>query len=474
MPDSRPAPTGGVCDAEIPLPGEPRLQRRLSNRHIQLIAIGGAIGTGLFMGSGRTISLAGPGVLIVYALIGAIMFLVMRALGEVLLSNLEYKSFADVAHDLIGPWAGYMTGWTYYFSWLVTAVAEVIAITEYVSFWWPWLPLWVAPTVTVVVLLGLNLTTVRAFGEIEFWFSTIKILAILALVVVGIVMVSTGFILPAGSAAAGAQASVGNIWEGGFFPNGFGGFAAAFQIAVFAFVGTELVGTTAAEAKDPEVNLPKAINAIPVRIVVFYLGALMAIMAVIPWRSISPEGSPFVAMFSLAGLAVAAGVINFVVLTAAASSANSGIYSTSRMLFGLSWAGSAPRVFRHLTTRSVPGPALVVTCAALLSSIPLLYVSPSIFSAFTVVTAVASVLFIFVWGIIVVSYLRFRALRPERHKESAFRVPGGRAAAWTSLAFFAFVAWTLTLELETLLAVTITPLWFVVLGTSWLVHRRRG
>ena len=262
-----------------------QLQRRLTNRHVQLIAIGGAIGTGLFMGSGKTISLAGPGVLLVYAIIGGVLFLVMRALGEVLLSNLEYKSFADVAHDLIGPWAGFFTGWTYYVCWLVTAIAEVIAITEYVSFWWPDLPLWVAPTATVALLLGLNLTTVQAFGEIEFWFSIIKIVAIIALVVIGIVMVAVGFHSP-----GGVQASVANLWNGGdLFPNGFHGFVGAFQIAVFAFVGTELIGTAAAEAKDPEVTLPKAINAIPVRILIFYLGALAAIMAVTPWWEVSSE-----------------------------------------------------------------------------------------------------------------------------------------------------------------------------------------
>jgi len=419
-----------------------QLQRRLTNRHIQLIAIGGAIGTGLFMGSGKAISATGPGVLLVYAIIGGVLFLVMRALGEVLLSNLEYKSFADVAHDLIGPWAGFFTGWTYYVCWLVTAVAEVIAITGYISFWWPDLPLWVAPVLTVTLLLGLNLTTVRAFGEIEFWFSIIKIVAIIALVVVGIVLVVIRFTPP-----SGAQADIANLWrDGGMFPEKFHGFAAAFQIAVFSFVGTELIGTTAAEAKDPEVTLPKAINAIPVRIVIFYLGALAAIMSVTPWREVSPESSPFVSMFSLAGLGIAAGLVNFVVLTAAASSANSGIYSTSRMLFGLSWSEHAPRVFRTLTARSVPGPALLVTCAALLTSIPLMYVSTSIMTAFIAVTTVASVLFIAVWCIIVVSYMRFRVLRPELHEASAFRLPGGWVAAWGSLAFFAFVTWTLTVE----------------------------
>ena len=448
-----------------------QLQRRLTNRHIQLIAIGGAIGTGLFMGSGKAISATGPGVLLVYAIIGGVLFLVMRALGEVLLSNLEYKSFADVAHDLIGPWAGFFTGWTYYVCWLVTAVAEVIAITGYIRFWWPDLPLWVAPVLTVTLLLGLNLTTVRAFGEIEFWFSIIKIVAIIALVVVGIVLVVIRFTPP-----SGAQADIANLWrDGGLFPEKFHGFAAAFQIAVFSFVGTELIGTTAAEAKDPEVTLPKAINAIPVRIVIFYLGALAAIMSVTPWREVSPESSPFVSMFSLAGLGIAAGLVNFVVLTAAASSANSGIYSTSRMLFGLSWSEHAPRVFRTLTARSVPGPALLVTCAALLTSIPLMYVSTSIMTAFIAVTTVASVLFIAVWCIIVVSYMRFRVLRPELHEASAFRLPGGWIAAWGSLAFFAFVTWTLTVEEgETRLAVEVSPLWLVALGLAWWVRSVRS
>ena len=446
-----------------------QLQRRLTNRHIQLIAIGGAIGTGLFMGSGQAISKAGPGVLIVYATIGGVLFLVMRALGEVLLSDLEYKSFADVAHDLIGPWAGFFTGWTYYVCWLVTAIAEVIAITAYVSFWWPDLPLWVAPVVTVTLLLGLNLTTVQAFGEIEFWFSIIKIVAIIALVVIGVVMVAAGFRSP-----EGAQASLANLWNGGdLFPNGFHGFVGAFQIAVFSFLGTELVGTAAAEARDPEVTLPKAVNAIPVRIVIFYLGALAAIMAVTPWWEVPAESSPFVSMFTLAGLGVAAGAVNFVVLTAAASSANSGIYSTSRMLFGLSWAEHAPQVFRRLTARSVPGPALLVTCGALLTSIPLLYVSSSIMRAFVAVTTVASVLFILVWCVIIVSYLRFRTLRPELHRAGAFRMPGGRVSAWGALVFFGFVTWTLTQGSDTRLAVALSPLWLVALGAAWWVHSRR-
>ena len=241
---------------------------------------------------------------------------------------------------------------------------------------------------------------------------------------------------------------------------------------MFSFLGTELVGTAAAEAKDPEVTLPKAVNAIPVRIVIFYLGALAAIMAVTPWWEVPAESSPFVSMFALAGLGAAAGAVNFVVLTAAASSANSGIYSTSRMLFGLSWAEHAPQIFRRLTARSVPGPALLVTCAALLTSIPLLYVSSSIMRAFVAVTTVASVLFILVWCVIIVSYLRFRALRPELHRAGAFRMPGGRVSAWGALVFFVFVTWTLTQGKDTRLAVALSPLWLVALGVAWWVHSR--
>ena len=293
-------------------------------------------------------------------------------------------------------------------------------------------------------------------------------MAIVALVVVGVIMVLRGFTAP-----NGARAQVSNIWAGGLLPNGLKGFFGAFQIAIFAFVGTELVGTAAAEAKDPEVTLPRAINAIPMRIVLFYLGALAAIMAVTPWREINPEKSPFVSMFALAGLGVAASVVNFVVLTAAASSANSGVYSTSRMLFGLSWADNAPNVFRRLTARSVPGISLIVTCVSLLTSIPLLYTSESIIDAFTTVTTVASVLFIFVWCVIVISYLRFLTLRPELHRASAFRLPGQRVAAWLCLAFFAFVIWTLTQAHDTRVAVFVSPLWLVALGVAWIVHSRR-
>ncbi|WP_415395129.1 D-serine/D-alanine/glycine transporter [Rhodococcus globerulus] len=448
---------------------DPHLSRQLSNRHIQLIAIGGAIGTGLFMGSGKTISLAGPSVIFVYMIIGFMLFFVMRAMGELLLSNMSYKSFSDFAADLLGPWAGFFTGWTYWFCWIVTGIADVIAISGYFKYWWPGLAAWIPALLTIAALLLLNLPTVKAFGETEFWFALIKIIAIVSLIIVGIVMVVSGFTAP-----NGATSGVDNLWnDGGMFPTGFMGFVAGFQIAVFAFVGIELVGTTAAEAKDPEKNLPKAINSIPIRVLLFYVVALTVIICVTPWREIQADKSPFVAMFTLAGLGIAASVINFVVLTSAASSANSGIYSTSRMVFGLAQEGDAPKALGKLNSRKVPANALMFSCIFLLASLILLFSGDSVIEAFTVVTTISALLFMFVWTIILASYLVYRKRCPHLHEASKFKMPGGIVMCWVVLAFFVFILWALTTKDDTLQALLVTPIWFVALGIAWAIIRRR-
>ncbi|EKT4468198.1 D-serine/D-alanine/glycine transporter [Pseudomonas putida] len=445
------------------------LQRNLTNRHIQLIAIGGAIGTGLFMGSGKTISLAGPSIIIVYMIIGFMLFFVMRAMGELLLSNLNYKSFIDFSADLLGPWAGYFTGWTYWFCWVITGIADVIAIAAYSQFWFPDLPQWIPALTCVAVLLSLNLITVKMFGEIEFWFAMIKIVAILGLVATGLYMVITGFESP-----AGRTAQLANLWnDGGMFPNGVMGFFAGFQIAVFAFVGIELVGTTAAEAKNPERTLPRAINSIPVRIIVFYVLALIAIMAVTPWRDVVPGKSPFVELFVLAGLPAAASIINFVVLTSAASSANSGVFSTSRMLYGLSQEGDAPKAFEKLSRRAVPANGLYFSCTCLLLGAVLIYVIPDLVEAFTLVTTVSALLFMFVWTLILLSYLSYRKHRHALHQASTYKMPGGRLMCYVCLVFFAFILVLLSLEADTRAALVVTPLWFVILAVTYQVVRNK-
>ncbi|ATP46991.1 MULTISPECIES: D-serine/D-alanine/glycine transporter [Pseudomonas] len=442
---------------------EQHLQRNLTNRHIQLIAIGGAIGTGLFMGSGKTISLAGPSIIFVYMIIGFMLFFVMRAMGELLLSNLNYKSFIDFSADLLGPWAGYFTGWTYWFCWVVTGIADVVAIAAYTQFWFPDLPQWIPALTCVAVLLSLNLVTVKMFGELEFWFALIKIVAILGLVATGLYMVISGFESP-----SGRTAQLANLWnDGGMFPNGLMGFFAGFQIAVFAFVGIELVGTTAAEAKNPERTLPRAINSIPIRIIVFYVLALIAIMAVTPWRDVVPGKSPFVELFVLAGLPAAASIINFVVLTSAASSANSGVFSTSRMLFGLAQEGDAPRAFEKLSRRAVPANGLYFSCTCLLLGAVLIYLVPDVVEAFTLVTTVSAVLFMFVWTLILLSYLSYRKRRAALHQASKYKMPGGRFMCYVCLVFFAGILVLLSLEDDTRAALLVTPIWFVLLAVTY-------
>ncbi|MBS4174659.1 amino acid permease [Bacillus sp. FJAT-49736] len=439
---------------------ERNLERGLKNRHIQLIAIGGAIGTGLFLGAGKSIHLAGPSIMLVYLIIGAFLFFVMRALGELLLYKSTTGSFIEFAQDFIGPWAGFITGWTYWFCWIMTGIAEITAVGMYVKFWLPNIPQWVPALICVIVLFLINLATVKAFGEIEFWFALIKIIAIVALIAIGFVLVFMGF------KSHETKATFANLWtHGGFFPNGTSGFLLAFQMAVFSFVGIELVGVTAGEAMDPRKTLPKAINSIPIRILIFYIGALFMIMSIYPWNGVDPDSSPFVKVFALIGIPAAAGIINFVVLTSAASSCNSGIFSTSRMLYTLANEGKAPKYLKTLNERNVPAPALLCSTLVLLVGVVLNYLLPD--KVFTLVTSISTICFIWVWGVIIVSHLRYRKLMPESAKQNPFKMPFAPISNWLVLAFFVFVIVLLGLAADTRIALFITPVWFIILLLSY-------
>ena len=447
------------------------LQRKLSNRHLQLIAIGGAIGTGLFMGSGKTISLAGPSILIIYMIIGAMFFFLMRALGEILLSNLHYKSFIDMAHDLIGPAAGYYIGWSYWLGWVLVGIADLAAIINYLGFWLPpgetFTPMGQAAISAgcVLLVLGINLLTVKLFGEIEFWFALIKILAILGLIGIGGYMVFMQFQPP-----QGAVASFSHVWShGGMFPKGASGFLAGFQIALFAFVGVELIGTMAAETKDPEKNLPKAINAIPTRIILFYVLSLFVVMSVTPWNQIPGDQSPFVTLFLHAGIPTSAIIMNLVVLSSVMSSMNSGVFSTSRMLFGLAKDGQAPQSLSQLSKRAVPAKGLIFSCCFIMAGAALQYFVPNTIEAFTLASSLCVILFISIWSLIMVCYIRYRKRSPELHAKSTFKMPGGVWMSYVILAFMLFALIILSLEPDTLKALMISPLWLVILGVTYRV-----
>ena len=444
------------------------LKRSLSNRHLQLIAIGGAIGTGLFMGSGKTISLAGPSILFIYMIIGFMVFLVMRALGELLLSNLQYKSFIDFTTDLIGPWAGYFVGWTYWLCWITIGIADLSAIIYYLQFFnggVSFSPLEgvLISIASISFIMCLNLATVKLFGEMEFWFAMVKIIAILVLIAVGGWMIFTGF-----TSTTGQVASFTHLWShGGMFPTGLTGFLAGFQIAIFAFVGVELVGTTAAETKDPEKNLPKAVNSIPIRIIIFYVLALVIVMSVTPWNKIDPTISPFVNLFSQAGIAAAAIIMNFVVLSSVMSSMNSGVFSTSRMLFGLSREEQAPKALGKLNKGAVPANALYFSTVCLFAGAALQYFVPNTVLAFTLATTLSTILFICVWLMIIWSYMVYYKTRPELHAKSIFKLPGGLFTCWIVIIFFVGAIYVLSLEADTLKALIVSPIWFIILAIGY-------
>lgn len=440
------------------------LQRNLSNRHMQLIAIGGCIGTGLFMGAGNTISLAGPSIIFIYCIIGLMVFLVMRALGEVLLSNLRYKSFLDFVNELLGPYCGFVLGWSYWLCWVVIGIADLIAIAGYTEIFYPNLPSWIPALGCIGLFYLLNRLTVRIFGEMEFCFAIIKVLAIILLIIVGIVFIITAFRSPSGDIT-----SLANIWNHGhLFPNGFRGFLAGFQSATFAFIGVELIGTVAAESKNPQKNLPKAINNIPVRILMFYVLSVMVIMAVIPWHRIDPSKSPFIMLFLFAGLPAAAAIVYIVVITSAASSTNSGVFSSSRMLYGLAVLNKAPRFFGKLSNHSVPVNGLRFSCLCLLISVFLLYFhNKSIIETFTLVASVATIISLFTWLLILLAYIQYRKRYPQKHTQSVFKMPGGIASCWLCIVFIIFAFLTLTLQLNTRIALCIGFTWFVLISIGY-------
>lgn len=431
-----------------------------------MLAIGGAIGTGLFLGSGRSIHLAGPSILFAYMITGVICFFIMRALGELLLSNLNYHSFVDFVYDYLGEKAAFITGWTYWFCWISLAMADVTAAGLYIQYWFPNIANWVPSLIILIILLIMNLTAVKLFGEMEFWFALIKVVAILALIVIGTFMVIKGFSTDAGAA------SFTNLWShGGLFPKGATGFILSFQMVVFAFTGIELVGLTAGETEDPERVIPKAINNIPIRIIIFYVGALFIIMSIYPWTSISPDKSPFVQVFAAVGIAAAASIVNFVVLTSAASACNSGIFSTSRMVYSLAKEGNAPESMNKLTSNQVPANATVFSAIVILISVILNYIMPE--GVFVLITSISTFCFIFIWAIIVICHLKYRKTNPELAASSKFKMPLYPIMNYIILAFLAFVIVTLAFNNETRVALFVTPVWFIMLAVIYKILKSR-
>lgn len=404
------------------------LHRGLEARHIQMIALGGTIGVGLFMGSASTIQWTGPSVLLAYAIAGIFIFFIMRAMGEMLYVEPSTGSFATFGHKYIHPLAGYMTAWSNWFQWVIVGMAEIVAVGAYMQYWFPDLPAWIPGIIAMAILGAANLISVKSFGEFEFWFALIKIITIVLMIFAGIGLIFFG--LGNGGDAIGLS----NLWaNGGFFAGGWSGFFFALSLVVAAYQGVELIGITAGEARDPKNTLTKAIQSIIWRILIFYIGAIFVIVTVYPWNELNSIGSPFVATFAKVGITAAAGVINFVVITAAMSGCNSGIYSAGRMLYTLGVNGQAPKSFTKLSRNGVPLLGTIGVMIGLGIGVILSYIAPE--NLFVYVYSSSVLPGMVPWFVILISQIRFRKMKGAELDDHPFKMPFAPVTNYLTLAF---------------------------------------
>ena len=440
--------------------------RGLQNRHVQLIAIAGTIGTGLFLGAGRSLSLTGPSIILVYMLTGAFMYLMMRAIGEMLYMDPDQHTFINFITKYLGKGWGYFSGWSYWVSLVFLGMAEITAVSNYVQLWFPNWPAWQIQIIFLALLSCVNLIAVKVFGEVEFWFGMIKIVTILALIATGIFMVTTNFETPAG------HASLTNITSGfQMFPNGWVKFVMAFQMVFFAYQAIEFVGITTSETANPRQVLPKAIKEIPIRIVIFYVGALLAIMAIFPWQQLPVNKSPFVTVFQMVGIKWAAGLINFVVLTAAASSLNSTLYSTGRHLYQIAKETPNSKVMNRLKLNSlsrmgIPSRAIIFSAIVVAVS-AFINVLPGVSDAFALITESSSGVYIAIYILTMLAHLKYR--KSKEFMPDGFIMPAYKVLNPLTIVFFLFVFVCLFLQESTYIGAIGATIWIILFGiySNW-------
>ncbi|WP_312056442.1 amino acid permease [Acinetobacter courvalinii] len=417
----------------------PQLKRGLKNRHTHLIAMGGAVFIGLFLGSAQVIQSAGPSIILGYAIVGLIAFLIMRQMGEMIVEEPVAGSFSYFSQKYWGRFAGFLSGWNYWVVYILVAMTELTAIAKYIHYWWPHIPAWISTLFFFIVVTCLNLGNVKFYGESEFWLAIIKVVAVISMIVFGLYLLLT--------AGADSTASFTNLWQhGGFFPHGFSGLFYMLAFLMFAFGGIELIGMTAAEAENPEKSIPQAINQVIFRILLFYVASLAIIMSLIPWNQLDLGGldkSPFVMIFSQLGINWAAHLLNFIILTAALSVYNSGMYANSRMLYGLAVQGNAPKVFAKVSPQGVPMPAVIFSSVLIFGCVLLNYFVPEQALSHLMYMAVAAL--VLNWAIISFTHLKFKRAIQEQGKTVKFPALFSPLSNYLVLAFIVmilYIMWT--------------------------------
>ncbi len=449
-----------------------KLKRGLSTRHIRFMALGSAIGTGLFYGSADAIKMAGPSVLLAYIIGGVAAYIIMRALGEMSVHNPSASSFSRYAQENLGPLAGFITGWTYCFEILIVAIADVTAFGIYMGVWFPAVPHWIWVLSVVLIICAVNLMSVKVFGELEFWFSFFKVATIIIMIVAGFGIIIWGI------GNGGQPTGIHNLWSnGGFFSNGWLGMVMSLQMVMFAYGGIEIIGITAGEAKDPEKSIPRAINSVPMRILVFYVGTLFVIMSIYPWNQVGTDGSPFVLTFQHMGIAFAASILNFVVLTASLSAINSDVFGVGRMLHGMAEQGSAPKVFdQRLASRHAVGDGGGDDRCAAVVGLPELHHAGERFPGDCVPGDLCH-------GVGVDHDPAVADCLPppkvvcadeeQARKALQFALPGGSATAWVGLLFLVFIIALIGYHPDTRISLYVGFAWIVLLLLAWPLAKKR-
>lgn len=433
------------------------LQPGLQQRHIVLMSLGCAIGVGLFLGSSSAIQMAGPGVVLAYAIGGFFMYFIMRALGEMAVHDPSAGSFSHYARNYLGPVAGFTVGWNYTFSTIVFCMSEITAVAIYMKFWFPDVPQWIWALATFVIMIGINLLNVKFFGEFEYWFSLIKVVAIAFMIISGLGLIIFGI------GNGGIAIGFSNLWShGGFLPNGISGVFLSLFLVMWSYGGMEMIAMTAAEIKNPEKTLKTAINNVFWRILIFYVGAMIVLLAVYPWSEIGSAGSPFVNMFTKMGIPAAAGIINFVVITAALSSFNSNTYGAVRILFNLANRGEAPAALGKATKNGVPRNAVLFFAAILFVSVIGNYVVPE--KIFMYFASVGTLSTFFTWTMILLSQIKFRkSLTADEVNRLEYKMPLASTMPYITLAVLAFIIVMLAYTSYTRIGVIVGLIWYTIL-----------
>ncbi|VFP84560.1 L-asparagine permease [Candidatus Erwinia haradaeae] len=444
--------------------------KAMDNRHVQMIAIGGAIGTGLFLGAGARLQIAGPALALVYLVCGIFSFFILRALGELVLHRPSSGSFVSYAREFLGEKASYVTGWMYFVNWAMTGIVDITAVALYMHYWSACsdVPQWVFALGALAIVGSMNMVGVKWFAEMEFWFALVKVLAIVIFLIVGVVFLGSGQMLDGNE--TGFYLITDN---GGFFPNGLLPALVLVQGVVFAFASIELVGTAAGECTDPQTILPKAINRVIWRIGLFYVGSVVLLVLLLPWNAYQAGQSPFVTFFSKLGVPYAGSIMNIVVLSAALSSLNSGLYATGRILRSMSMGGSAPKCMSLMSKHQVPYVGILITVSVYVIGVYLNYILPS--SVFEIVLNIATLGIISSWAFIVICQMRLRkAIKEGKAEDIIFKLPGAPFTSWLTLLFLVSVLVLMAFDYPNgTYTIASIPFLALVLTLGWFRVRKR-